>query len=776
MQNKEQTLLNIIAVSKQRRGKAKSLPYHLQIDKKEFLLALNNAAIIAHAESLPKRELAAIERWIARNFPKEEQSLWLENEEIRSLLFKARQQSLTLYHIKEYDAMVFRKTIHRFPRHITPKTNQSLLSQIQQQHHYVCFFKKPEKLPFNLVEDQYGEGEFKLNTQDLKKTYHLKFNTKCPSGLMILDGEVQENDRLFLRPQNQFDSLYFDNKQKNSLVLRQYTNNNAQLSTLTASTDFKKVAELIAERYQHLNTPAFDRAMVKIQWSSSNKGYRHYVNRRVFEMYNQHVLPFLGFTGERRKFLEFIKKNRLYDSPSDKLEIAHSLSQRLTDNQVQLILRYKAFLALCGYNLLGVSRKELGFILARDSHLISTVFLCTSMSTKAAVRKIKIDGPLNIQPRLLKALQKMSYTVVANINYEENFYYTDDIMEFLKTVGLMEPSALPRNANDWVLLIKLYRINANLTQIKNIKKFCQKIFGKSRPTQRQMRTVIQDVRDYKSFVAEILKNSHLNFCDIQDMFSQDHQDDFCQPIITQEFGCFRTFINNQINNMAFTTLVKESNYWHENINRIHYSLTELKERQWYALVGHEGQLLEQQVSTPPLLFGDKTRMIHGITFSQLVTEEEFKKEGFAMHHCVSGYYYTCLDGLNYIFSLKDGEDYSTWHIRLDQILTQKRLKPMVVQHRAIRNSEPSAKHLAAAKHALTLVQRCLTGSHGKLTQDILDYVNCRKKQQRSYHIKPMYTALSLEAMTEFVRLYPSLKAVNKIHSSLIKQQQERSLT
>lgn len=746
----------------------------IYLDRDKFLTALAKAEIVDQASTMPERELAAVTRWVTRNFPENERSLWLDNGEVQDVLVKTREKTLTLSYIKEYDMMVLVKQEADLAMNAYKGAGE-LKNHIIQKTSYLVFCKNPQKLPLNLGRIDEDWNDLGL----LEGTFCLKYEKDSYiSPLIFLDKHTQGNQPSF----NIFSHIFASKGVKgycvnSDMIITIMANSSEILSNLRSFSNLTNVADIAARKYKHLDTNHLEKAIKKAEYSQYKKRYLSYLEFCIYRFYGQHILPFLGFVGDRRRALEFFKVSnpRGYGtfSPIGVLLAAHNFINKANNHQLEIFLRYRAFLSIFGKYIkngqfLSMDQEELHDLLHSDKKLVEQAFYYsydyveTNPSVKKQIKNF-LDSDL-IKPRFVKALQKLS-PITGQVLTQEK-----EILFFI-LVSKMEPSALPRTANDWLLLALLFEMGVELSKIKNIKKFCQKHFGNSRPTQKVIRDTLSGVRDYKRFLAEIVKNSSFSLSGMQKSIDVDlhYYGSGMRPSIIEEQLILLKVIEKNFSHLSFSSLLKESNYWHENINRINYSLTEIKERQWVNIIDGKN-IVRLECEKPPYLFGNKYFSLNGVDFCQLETQKEFSNEGFKMSHCVSGYYHTCQNGLDYIFSLEGSGD-STLHIRLDKNLGCARLVPLNVQHKTKYNNQPNSTHKTAAVKAIALLRRRLADREaaGDLTSVVLDYHQKFVGDESVRDIKSYYEGPCKESLEEFKSIYPALKSIPKLQKLIAEE-------
>lgn len=89
--------------------------------------------------------------------------------------------------------------------------------------------------------------------------------------------------------------------------------------------------------------------------------------------------------------------------------------------------------------------------------------------------------------------------------------------------------------------------------------------------------------------------------------------------------------------------------------------------------------------------------------SQLITPDDFYKEGHDLHHCVSGYYQSFMAKKCILFSINDGENRSTAEILLSFEIKNKKFK--LVQHRSYRNREPMGQNNIIVKSLVSFLNK-----------------------------------------------------------------------
>jgi hypothetical protein len=102
---------------------------------------------------------------------------------------------------------------------------------------------------------------------------------------------------------------------------------------------------------------------------------------------------------------------------------------------------------------------------------------------------------------------------------------------------------------------------------------------------------------------------------------------------------------------------------------------------------------------PALLAG---RHSHGpYRVIELTSQTELEQEGRQLEHCVGAYAASCLDGTTFIYAVRDrhGRHCSTFEIRIAETT------PVLIQHKALRNSEPPQDEQALA---LRFIERVLS--------------------------------------------------------------------
>ncbi len=86
---------------------------------------------------------------------------------------------------------------------------------------------------------------------------------------------------------------------------------------------------------------------------------------------------------------------------------------------------------------------------------------------------------------------------------------------------------------------------------------------------------------------------------------------------------------------------------------------------------------------------------------ELTSQAELEQEGRQLEHCVGAYAAACLDGITFIYAVRDrhGRHCSTFEIRIAETT------PALIQHKALRDSEPPQDEQALA---LRFIERVLT--------------------------------------------------------------------
>lgn len=728
----------------------------IYLDQDKFFAALAKAEIIDHAATMPERELDAVTRWVTRNLPESERGFWLDNGEIQDVLVKVREKTLTLLHIKEYDAMVFVKQEADLAMD-AHKGAGELKNHIIQKTSYLVFCKNPQKLPLNL-----GRMDYELNNLGLLEgSFCLRYEGDSYIPPFIFSGKrTQDNQPTFkLSPHIfAFKGVRGYSVNGNAMIDRMaiYGEFLADLKSFSSLTN---VANIASKKYKHLDTDQLEKAIKKAEFSIYKKRYLSYLDFCIYRFYGQHILPFLGFVGDRRRALEVFRKS---NAPLEAVLATHKFINRVNNHQLEIFLRYRAFLSILSKYInngqySSMAQKDLHNLLHSDKKLVEQVFCHSSNSVKtnsSIKEQIKnfLDSDL-IKPRFVKALQKLTPITGCVLTQEK------EILFFI-LVSKMEPSALPRTANDWLLLALLFEMGVELSRIKNIKKFCQKHFGRSRPTQKVISDTLSGVRDYKRFLTEIVKNSSFSLSEMQKSIDMDlhYSKNGMNLTIEEKHRSLTEIIAKSFSHLSFSSLLKESNYWHENINRINYSLTEIKERQWANLIDGKN-VARLECEKPPYLFGNKCFSLNGVDFCQLETQKEFLNEGFKMSHCVSSYYHTCQNGLDYIFSL-EGSGVSTLHINLGVI----KLVPVNAQHKTKYNGQPNSTHKTAAAKAIALLRRRLADREAAddLTSVVLDYHQKFVGDKCVRNTKIYYEGPCRESLEDFKSIYPALKSIPKL--------------
>lgn len=235
-----------------------------------------------------------------------------------------------------------------------------------------------------------------------------------------------------------------------------------------------------------------------------------------------------------------------------------------------------------------------------------------------------------------------------------------DMSKLLLSDGDYAKESLPfskRNINSLLMIWRLQDI-FSLKPFKDFDKEYQDVYGKNKLTGKAVRNLIKDYFDFVSFL-----NRRITPAD-----GVSRWDNIPDP------KGLKTLKN----------LHHDCEYWHQNFNEIEDVIRKIKSR------SAEQEEFLAKVKVPDLY---KTLDIplsdsSGVSFYQMLSNDDFISESAKLHHCVAMYFEQSLYGGSYLFHLESDNELST----LELVLNKGKTEFSVVQHRGKYNSDVSTKH------------------------------------------------------------------------------------
>ncbi|BES79972.1 structural protein [Yersinia phage vB_Yru_GN1] len=390
-------------------------------------------------------------------------------------------------------------------------------------------------------------------------------------------------------------------------------------------------------------------------------GFTHNrINYKFTDSYRKHKLNFMYGLMKSNMYancLPFMNKDALFigRSTMDRSLELHNLIVSAHPYTVQFIKKYKFCITSEGH--IGEHRYEQ--ILQVDSLIKSGIkvnddkFLSIILDKGSKVKFPKyIKKYLSFLPSRFRLFRS---DILELISDKIGFYISSMNSDY--DIQFSKPELLPRTRKEiqflklmkYVVRRSSYDNFINITPIDNIKLFTKKHFGK-----------------YKDDIKENFLNDYYNF-------------------LNKLLKCRNRGVDDPDNSMiitrSFSSVIRCSIYYHENINRISLLTNQLltdrlgvSSSEWYEVI-------------PSYV----TRS--GVSVTNITTESGLKMEGMQMSHCVGGYTHSCITGKSFVFSLREVDNEksrSTLEIRLGS-----NKKYYVNQNYTYNNRNPSQKLIDA---------------------------------------------------------------------------------